>query len=367
MSRLSRIPLRAGGALAALVTAVLLMASQTAAAAGWIMENRTSLQIIAEEKATETLPVNGFVGLMVLYAALVETPRGDAGVTLTAGGADAAPKAAADKKKAGADEKKVVEAARRFIAKPDGGTLKALVASTGLSEKAFVEHMNAAASSLGMHQTLYKTPYNDERAEEKDYENRTTLADQLILLKALLKSRPDLITFANAPKAPFNPNLAMPYRLGDAAVFGMGPGTIDVALVEAGEQELSETASMLYNLGAYETETVSLYKKGQVIATPPVYLGRVSEVPAVVDSDVSVTLPRKRFIEAGGDPLKVVLRRTSPLLAPLEKNAKIGELVISYDDKELKRIPVRAASDVEKGEQWRQFVDTLKLTLNLDR
>lgn len=364
MFRLSRIPLRAGGALAALVTAVLMMASQSAAAVGWIMENRTSLQVIAEEKATETLPVNGFVGLMVLYAALVETPRDDTGVTLTV---DAAPKAASDKKKTDAGEKKVIEAARRFITTPDGNTLKALVAATGLPEKEFIEHMNAAASSLGMHQTSYKTPYNDELAKEKDYENRTTLADQLILLKALLKKRPDLITFANAPKAPFNPNLAMPYRFGDATVFGMGPGTIDVALVEASEKELSETASMLYNLGAYETETVALYKKGQVIATPPVYLGRVSEVPAVVDEDVSVTLPKKRFIEAGSEPLKVVLRRTSPLLAPLGKNAKIGELVISYDDKELKRIPVRTASDVDKGGQWRQFVDTLKLTLNLDR
>ena len=73
------------------------------------------------------------------------------------------------------------------------------------------------------------------------------------------------------------------------------------------------------------------------------WLGKKSFVEGTTKEDVYVTISKKEVKN-----LKVLLQYNGPIKAPIEKNDKIGTLIIEESENEIRSVPVYANEDVEK-------------------
>ena len=119
----------------------------------------------------------------------------------------------------------------------------------------------------------------------------------------------------------------------------------------------SETQKLL-NFGFQAYDTRRVYRKGQVLATPPVYKGTRSTVPLGFDHDIWLTLPRDRF-----DGLTAVLETQQPFVAPLAAGQKAGIMKLMREQSTLAEIPVVALEEVPVAGFLSRGWDTLRLLL----
>ena len=112
----------------------------------------------------------------------------------------------------------------------------------------------------------------------------------------------------------------------------------------------------LLNYGFRFYETHKLYSANQPLATPELWKGAQNTLPLGVSSDVLVTLPRGRYKD-----LKASLQIPGRLIAPYNKDQKIGSLSVSLDDKTLLERPLVALSDAPAAGFWCRFSDSVVL------
>ena len=72
---------------------------------------------------------------------------------------------------------------------------------------------------------------------------------------------------------------------------------------------------------------------------------------------LAVTVPRG----AQGQDVKAVAELQKPLVAPLAARQVVGELLVSHNGKELRRVPLVALNAVAAGSWVRQAIDAAKL------
>lgn len=116
-------------------------------------------------------------------------------------------------------------------------------------------------------------------------------------------------------------------------------------------QERSSESERILAWGFRETKNYTLFKAGEEIESADVWLGVESEVPLVVDQDLTITLSREARKEMTA---KVVLE--SPVPAPIARGTEIATLVITAPDTARVEIPLKAGADVEQqgvvGRLW---------------
>ena len=251
----------------------------------------------------------------------------------------------------------------------------ALAEAVAGSEASFVERMNAQARRMGLANTSFVNPTGQpapgHHASARDL---ATLATHLIAdfpeRYSLYSERE--FTYNRITHANRNRLLWL-----DPTVDGMKTGFTEkagyclaasarrgerrlVSVVLGAQTEALRTAETqkLLNFGFQAFDTRRLYKKGDTVATPPVFKGTKPAVALGFDRDVWLTLPRDRF-----EGVSAVLETRQPFVAPLAAGQKAGIMKLMRDHAPLAEFPVVALEEVPVAGFLSRGWDTLRLML----
>lgn len=123
------------------------------------------------------------------------------------------------------------------------------------------------------------------------------------------------------------------------------------------EQRARETIAVL-NYGYRNFATVSLASAGEPLHSARVWKGTSDQVIIGPREDVIVTAP-----SAYAQQLTKAAVFDPDLVAPVEKDMPVGELIIQAGEEELRRFPLVALADVPRAGWFRVFTDTIRMWL----
>lgn len=107
----------------------------------------------------------------------------------------------------------------------------------------------------------------------------------------------------------------------------------------------SEEAVKLMTWALKTFDTYTIYRKGQLVETAPVWLGTEDVVPLTVLEDCVITVPRVAYKD-----IKVEIRYNSPIEAPLSKNTEVGHVILSAPTLSTPiQIPLVAAAPIDRA------------------
>lgn len=262
----------------------------------------------------------------------------------------------------------------------------ALAEHSAGSVDAFVERMNAEVRRLGMANTHFSNPTG-----QSDAQNYSSAEDMANLARRLLTDFPQHASlFAQREFAYNNVSQTNRNRLlwTDSHVDGMKTGQLSasgwsvvattaraqgdgerafqrrliaVVLGAASDTARTQETLRLINYGYAAFDTVQIYRRGDVLATPAIWKGDRGVVPVGVDRDVYVTVPSTELRALGSEPLKSSIERADPLVAPLQRGETVGRMMISAGGRRVAEVPVVALERVESGGLLRRAYDAVVL------
>jgi D-alanyl-D-alanine carboxypeptidase (penicillin-binding protein 5/6) len=251
---------------------------------------------------------------------------------------------------------------------------------------AFVERMNAEVRRLGMANTHFSNATG-----QSDAQNYSSAEDLAILARRLLTDFPQHASlFAQREFAYNNVSQTNRNRLlwTDSHVDGMKTGQLSasgwsvvattartqgegehgfqrrliaVVLGAASDASRTQETLRLINYGYAAFDTVQVYRRGHVLAKPVIWKGDRGVVPVGVDRDVYVTVPSGELRRLGSEPLKSLIERPDPLVAPLQQGETVGRMIISAGGRHVAEVPVVALEKVESGGLLRRAYDAIVL------
>jgi D-alanyl-D-alanine carboxypeptidase (penicillin-binding protein 5/6) len=119
-------------------------------------------------------------------------------------------------------------------------------------------------------------------------------------------------------------------------------------------RENASAALLNYGFTFYETE---LAVKGVVtLATAPVWKAAASPVDVSIRDDLYVTVPRGEAAD-----VKTSLELKPRLIAPLARDAAVGQLRVIAGNQTLATLPLHPSTNVAAGGWWRRLIDTVRL------
>ncbi len=255
----------------------------------------------------------------------------------------------------------------------------ALAEAVAGDETAFVFLMNKEAQRMGMKNTKFGNPHGLPSAD-----NFSTAHDLSILAARVILDFPQFYKIDSVKSFTYN-KITQPNRNRllwlDPTVDGMKTGhtegsgygmiasarrpngglqrrLISVVLGTNSDQTRTQESQKLLNWGFQNFDTVKLYSKGQVIQSPEVWKGSVSNVKIGFTGDVLVTVPKGVAAK-----MKPVLERKDPLVAPLALNSQVGTLKMMVDGKPLLQLPVVALEEVGQASIFGRAWDSMRLWL----
>ena len=110
--------------------------------------------------------------------------------------------------------------------------------------------------------------------------------------------------------------------------------------MESAKQRSRESARLM-DWGFREFRNVTMFGAGKSVAEADVWLGDAEQVPLIIESPLTVTIPRRAEKD-----LKIAAVLDAPVPAPIIKGTPIGRLVVSADGMEAIERPLFAGADV---------------------
>lgn len=241
------------------------------------------------------------------------------------------------------------------------------------SEEAFAELMNREAKRLGLANTHFINSTGLPHPQ-----HYSTARDLARLAAALIRDFPEFYRLYSLKEFTYNkitqPNRNRllwqdPYVDGVKTGHTEGAGYCLIASAKRGEMRLISVVAgaasdnartmesqKLLNYGFQFYETYRLYRKGQTVATLPVYKGAAKNVAAGFDHDVYLSLPKGYYAQA-----KATLVSRQPLLAPLAKGQPVGTLTIEVGGKPYASFTLQALQEVGVAGLFGRAWDTVRL------
>jgi len=262
------------------------------------------------------------------------------------------------------DKVKVEDLIRGVLIQSGNDSAVALAEGLAGSEQAFTDMMNAKAQQLGMTNSHFMNA-----SGWPDPDHYSTPRDLAILAYRIITDFPEYYHYFSEKEFTYNkihqqnrdPLLS---RLPGAD--GLKTGHTDIAgygligSAKRGDRRLILVMNGLPSMQAREDEGVrlmewgfrnfeskTLAKKGDVIDTAKVWLGREPEVPLVAAQDVKAVLPVARRSE-----LKLTVDYTGPLQASIKKDDPVAKLRIEVPGQNPQEIKLLAGADVERQGAW---------------
>lgn len=248
----------------------------------------------------------------------------------------------------------------------NSGNDACIVVAEGLAgtEEAFAAQMTARAQALGMTESHFANS-----SGWPDPDHRMSMKDLGILSRRLIEEFPEYYPiFAQTEynykgRAPANANNRNPLlKLGigadglktghtTEAGYGLvgsvkqGERRIIFAITGlASDQERAEEAERISSWAFRQFALKTVAKEGQRIAEAAVFMGSADKVGLVPAEDLRLLIPA--LVQDG---LKAEVVYMGPVKAPVEKGAKLAELVITLPDLPEHRVALVAEADVPRG------------------
>jgi D-alanyl-D-alanine carboxypeptidase (penicillin-binding protein 5/6) len=238
------------------------------------------------------------------------------------------------------------------------------------SEGTFVLFMNEYAMDLGMTNT------NFENASGLPNENQyTTANDMAILASAIIREFPDFYKWYSQKEFTYNDikqNNRNKLLWSDATVDGLKTGYTKKAgycLVTSANRvgmrlisvvlgsnsptiRVSETQKLLdYGFRFFETQSIN-----DISQEVPVFKSEKSSIKVGVIDSSHLTLPRNQFRHT-----TQTIHLYQKLVAPIDHGDIVGELVLSFKDEVLARMPLVALEDAPEAGFFARMVDSIKM------
>jgi len=241
------------------------------------------------------------------------------------------------------------------------------------TEETFAQLMNANAQRLGMVGTHFE---NSSGLPSPNH--YTTARDMSLLAIAMIRDFPQYYKYYSVREFEHN-GIKQQNRNGllgrDPSVDGLKTGHTDsagfclvtsalrdgvrlvsVVLGAASMKGREDASAALLNYGFTFYDTKLVIKGGATLATSPVWKAAVSPVNVGIRDDLYITLPRN---EAGN--IKTSVEMQPKLIAPLAREATVGQLHVFSGNHALATLPVHPLNDVAAGGWWRRLIDTIRL------
>ena len=256
----------------------------------------------------------------------------------------------------------------------DDAALSLAMAVSG-NEKAFVDLMNREAVRVGMKSTNFTHPY-----ASADKDSYSTPNDLSVLAVNLIRDYPDYYSCFSTREFTYNkitqrnPNrllwvdstvdgLVAPASVRDSMVVSARRDSVlgerrmlSIVVGAVSDQARAQESLKLLNWGFQNFDTIRLYEKNQVVASPEVWKGSSSDVDIGFNVDTYVSVPKGEISR-----LRTVLERNDPLIAPIDEGSQVGVLKIIVGDKIIAELPVLALEQINVASFLGIIWDTIRL------
>jgi serine-type D-Ala-D-Ala carboxypeptidase (penicillin-binding protein 5/6) len=260
----------------------------------------------------------------------------------------------------------------------------ALAEAVGGTEEGFVTLMNREAERLGMKDSHFANPTG-----MPDPTHYTTAQDLSILATRLLQDFPQYTATYSQKEFTYN-SIKQPNRNRllwlDSSVDGLKTGhtaaagyclistahrplalsltggkpkdrrLVAVLLGAKDDASRAQESLKLLNYGFQQFDTVHLYAKGHVLATPEVFKGSANQVKIGVNKELYITVPT-----GVAGRLQPVLERAPSVLAPIEVGQVMGTVKLMDGKTVLTQFPVVALEAVPEAGFFGRMIDSFRL------
>lgn len=256
----------------------------------------------------------------------------------------------------------------------------ALAEAVGGSEEGFVAMMNRQAQQMGMKNTHFSN--TDGIPDPNHY---TTAMDLATLTTRLIKDFPEYYSMYSQKEFTYN-KIRQPNRNRllyiDPTVDGLKTGhtksagyclissakrplanvpngsrrLVSIVIGTTTEAVRTQESLKILNYGFQFFDTLRLYDRGQVLATPDIYKGKEATVKIGVKEETYITVPK-----GTGGRIKPVLERQELLLAPIAAGQQVGTVKLMDGATKVAEFPVVALEDVPEAGFFGRLWDTIRL------
>ena len=274
------------------------------------------------------------------------------------------------------DEVSVEDLLKGIIIASGNDACVALAEGIAGSEENFAEMMNEKAADIGMSFTNFT---NSSGINDPD--NVSTVKDIAIMSKYLIKNYPiyyemfkeKTFTWDRTGGDPIKQGNRNPLLYKNVGVDGVKTGYLAVekyslaSSMQKNDRRLIAVASgfptknlrsseslKLLNWGFRNTNTFEISKKDETVFELDTWLGRKNKINAVTKEDFYFTINKKDISH-----LKISLKYDGPVVAPVQKGAKVAELVVSKKDELVKTLPLYAQEDLKKVNFFKSLLASL--------
>jgi len=236
--------------------------------------------------------------------------------------------------------------------------------------------MNEKASEIGMSSTNFSNA-----SGINDPENYSTVRDIALMSKYLIQNYPDFyklyeeksFTWDRTGGDPIKQGNRNPLLYKNVNVDGIKTGYLAVEKYSLASSMKKDTRRViavasgfptknfrsseslkLLNWGFRNTNTYEISKSDQSLFELDTWLGTKNKIKAVSKEDFYLTLDKKDIRH-----LKISLEYDGPIKAPVEKDQKIANLVISNKDEIIKTLPLYALEKLPKVNFFKSLLTSL--------
>lgn len=343
------------------------------AASSWILMDAHSGRILAEHNSDERLPPASLTKLMTAYLVERELDRGTINLTDMVNISERAWRTGGSKMFIEVGDRVSVDNLLHGIVIVSGNDASVAMAEhLAGGEAPFADLMNQHASRLGMHNT------NFQNATGLPGDNHYSSAhDMALLSQYIINDYPEHYAIYSQRTFSFG-GIDQPNRnrllWRDPTVDGLKTGwtteagyglvasakrddmrLISVVMGTSSEEARAQETQKLLSYGFRFFETMKLYERGAVLATPRVWGGETNELRVGVDSEVFMTLPRNR-----NEELRARLNLDADLQAPIAVGDSVGKLEVYLGEEMVGERQLVALEGVEEGGLFKRFFDQVR-------
>ena len=263
------------------------------------------------------------------------------------------------------DEISVENLLRGIIIISGNDSCVALAEGISGSEEEFVVLMNDKAKEIGMNNTNFANS-----SGINDVNNYSTVKDILIMSNYLIKNYPEYYTYFKETSFTWNRTGGDPITQGnrntllydDIGVDGLKTGFLTVekyslaaSILRNGRRLISvgsgfqskfsrgKESKKLLLWGLSKFDTIEIAKKNKMFTSLDTWLGKKEKVDVYVVDDIYVTIKKRKK-----KTIRAYIEYSGPVLAPIEKDTKLGELSIFINEELLSKHDVFTLEKIKK-------------------
>ena len=244
------------------------------------------------------------------------------------------------------------------------------------SEKNFAEMMNEKAEEIGMTSTNFTNS-----SGINDSENVSTVRDIAIMSKYLIENYPvyyelfkeKTFTWDRTGGEPIKQGNRNPLLYKNIGADGVKTGYLAVekyslaSSIKKKDRRLIAVASgfpnkslrsseslKLLNWGFRNTSTFEVTRANESFFELDTWLGKEEKIKATSKENYYITINKKNIRH-----LSISLKYEGPLVAPIQKNTKVAELIIKNKEEVIKTVPLYASEDLKKVNFFKSLVTSI--------